>query len=399
MQAATPTDTLRSGSRQAATPIALVRAVLMGFERYGADPAQALRRAQIAPALLHQPQARVTAAQFEQLCGAAMQQLDDEALGWFSRRLPWGSYGMLCRASLGAPNLGVALKRWCRHHRLLVDDIVLQLDEDGRVATLAIEERRDLGALREFCLLTTLRSLHGFACWAVDSRIALHEAAFPIDAPAHAAVYPLLFPGPVRFGAARAGFRFDAHYLGLPLRRDERALSSMLQHALPLTVLQYRRDRLLVQRVRELLHTPCAEALHAAGLASALNVSLRTLHRHLRQQGASVQSLKDEVRCSRAQELLRRTRQPVKQIAHQLGFRSEKSFARSFKQWTGATPSDWRGGGSVIPSDTTSSWGDGRIGTRTAPPAGEEGREIQEVQEVQEGDETAEPRGPRGRNA
>lgn len=338
----TPT---RPRARQAATPVAFVQAVVAGFERYGVDPSQALQQAQIALSLLRRPEARVTAAQFEQLCGTAMQQLDDEALGWFTRRLPWGSYGMLCRASLGAPNLGVALKRWCRHHRLLVDDIVLKLDDDGRVATLGIEERRDLGALREFCLLTSLRYLHGYACWAVDSRIALHEAGFPFDAPPHAAVYPLLFPGPVRFAAPQAGFSFDSHYLELPLRRDERALRTMLQHALPLTVLPYRRDRLLVQRVRELLHEPAAEALRAEGLARALNVSLRTLHRHLRQQGASVQSLKDEVRCARAQELLRRTRQPVKQIAHLLGFRSEKSFARAFRHWTGATPSDWRAAG------------------------------------------------------
>ncbi len=357
-------ETPRPPARQAATPMAFVQAVVRGFERYGADPSDALQRAQIAPSLLRRAEARVTATQFEQLCGAAMQQLDDEALGWFSRRLPWGSYGLLCRASLGAPNLGVALKRWCRHHRLLVDDIVLSLADDGQVATLAIEERRDLGALREFCLLTSLRYLHGYACWAVDSRITLREAAFPVDAPPHAAVYPLLFPGPVRFGVAQAGFSFDAHYLALPLRRDERALRTMLQHALPLTVLQYRRDRLLVQRVRDLLQQPSADALHAEGLARALNVSLRTLHRHLRQQGASVQSLKDEVRCARAQDALRRTQQPVKQIAHLLGFRSEKSFARAFRQWTGATPSDWRAGSPGTRSDTTSAANSGRIGLR-----------------------------------
>jgi hypothetical protein len=42
----------------------------------------------------------------EIMSGAAMQELDDEALGWFSRRLPWGSYGMLCRASITSPDLG-----------------------------------------------------------------------------------------------------------------------------------------------------------------------------------------------------------------------------------------------------------------------------------------------------
>jgi AraC-like DNA-binding protein len=75
-----------------------------------------------------------------------------------------------------------------------------------------------------------------------------------------------------------------------------------------------------------------------------------------------VQSLKDEVRCQRAQELLRRTRQPVKQIAHQLGYRSEKSFARAFRQWTGATPSDWRLAALPILSDTPGLTDSGRIG-------------------------------------
>ena len=338
----TPSRDTRRSTPRAATPIAFVQAVVRGFERHGADPAEALARAQITPALLRQPQARVTAAQFELLCAAAMQQLDDEALGWFSRRLPWGSYGLLCRASLGAANLGVALKRWCRHHRLLVDDITLHFDEGGDMATLRIEEHRDLGPLREFCLLTSLRYLHGYACWAVDSRIALRDVAFPFTAPPHAAVYPLLFPGPLRFGAGEAGFSLDAHYLALPLRRDERALRTMLQHALPLTVLQYRRDRLLVQRVRDLLRAPGGTALHAEAIAGALNVSLRSLHRHLRQEGASVQALKDEARRHLAQDLLRRSRQPVKQVAHQLGFRSEKSFARAFRQWTGSPPSEWR---------------------------------------------------------
>ena len=351
----------RPTSRTAATPMAFVQAVLLGYERHGADPSEALQRAQIAPSMLLRPEARVTAAQFETLCSTAMQQLDDEALGWFSRRLPWGSYGLLCRASLGAPNLGVALKRWCRHHRLLVDDITLELCDDGHRATLTITEHRELGALREFCLLTSLRYVHGYACWAVDSRIVLREVAFPFTAPAHAAVYPLLFPGVPRFGAAQAGFSFDAHYLALPLRRDEASLHSMLQRALLLTVLQYRRDRLLVQRVRERLQDPSAAPPHAEGLARALNVSLRTLHRHLHQEGASVQSLKDEMRSIRAQELLQRTRQPVKQIAHQLGFLSEKSFARAFRLWTGSTPSAWRQATSAHPFDPTNAQASGRM--------------------------------------
>jgi AraC-like DNA-binding protein len=328
----------------AATPMAFVRAMVLGYEKYGLDPSEALRQAQITPAQLRKADARITAAQMETVSAVAMQELDDEALGWFSRKLPWGTYGMLCRASITAPSLGVALKRWCRHHRLLVDDVVPQLAVTGDTARYTVAEHRRLGAMREFCLVTLLRALHGYACWAIDSRIPLTAVEFPFAPPPHQDVYPLLFPGPVYFHAARCGFAFDAEYLAMPLRRDERALRTMLQRALPLTVLQYRRDRLLVQRVRELLRAPGGASHTAAALAGALHMSTRSLHRQLRDEGAALQPLKDEVRRELALERLRRTDRPVKQIALEAGFRNEKSFARAFRQWTGRTPTSFRDG-------------------------------------------------------
>ena len=338
---------LRNSSR-AATPIAFVRAIVQGYERYGVDPAKALAEAQIAPHDLENPQARVTAAQFEALSGFAMQQLDDEALGWFARRLPWGTYGMLCRASLGSPNLGVAIKRWCRHHRLLTQDITLDLAVAGGVATVSITEHRALGDFREFCLVSSLRFLHGYACWAIDSRVSLSEASFPFEAPAHRDAYPLMFGGELNFGAAQASYSFDERYLALPLQRDERALRTMLRRALPLTVLQYRRDRLLGQRVRELLRTRGGEVATADALATLLNLSTRTLHRQLLEEGISLQSLKDEVRHELAADQLCRTDRPIKQVALAVGFRNEKSFSRAFRGWAGVTPGAFRRGAQPV---------------------------------------------------
>jgi AraC-like DNA-binding protein len=335
--------TRRRESATAATPIAFVRAILRAFEKYGESPDAVLRQAQIAPALLKDPTARITAWQLELLSAGAMQQLDDEALGWFSRKLPWGSLGMLCRASLGAPDLGSALRRWFRHHRLLTQDLELALSvaEDG-VATVSLRENRKLGVMREFCLLSYLRYVHGYACWTIDSRIPLLGVGFPFPRPAHGSVYPLLFPGPVAFDAASAHFRFDAKYLALPQRRDEAALRVMLKRALPLTVRQYRRDRLVVQQVRGLLGGGLAHVRDADAIARRLHVSTRTLYRLLRGEGASLQGLKDEVRRERAVHLLCRTRTPVKQVARAVGFASEKAFARAFKAWTGSSPRAYR---------------------------------------------------------
>ena len=327
------------------TPIAFVQAIVQAYERRSSSPADALAQAQIAPSALLDPASRITAWQMERISGIAMQQLDDEALGWFSRRLPWGSYGMLARASLSAPNLGVALKRWCRHHGLIADDITLKLSVTGDTAQLAITEHRDMGNLREFCLVSVLRNILGVACWLIDSRIPLLGAQFPFPLPAHGEVYGVLFSGPTAFNAAPAGIRFDARYLALPLRRDERAMQQMLQRALPLTVLPYRRDRLLVQRVRQTLAAHPAQTHSADTLAALLNVSPRTLHRQLKEEGASLQALKDEVRRARALELLLRTHRPIKQVAEAAGFQNEKSFMRAFRSWTGQSPAQFRRSG------------------------------------------------------
>jgi AraC-like DNA-binding protein len=322
--------------------MAFARAIVRGYSRYGLNPAGALKQAQITPSQLQKSDARITARQMELLSGAAMQELDDEALGAFGRKLPWGSYGMLARASLTAPTLGVALKRWCRHHALLTGDIRLKLATAGAGAAITIEEHAALGAAREFCLVHVLRNIHGLACWYIDSRIPLQAARFPFEAPPHADAYGAMFPCPLAFGAGQAEIRFDASYLALPLRRDEKALQAMLQRALPLTVLQYRRDRLLVQQVRQVLAAQAGRSRNADGVAAQLNISARTLHRQLREEGASLQQLKDEVRAERAKELLYRTARPVKQVAQAAGFRNEKSFIRAFRQWTGFSPGEFR---------------------------------------------------------
>lgn len=328
--------------------MAFALAIVAAYAKYEQSPAPALKLAQITPAQLKQIDARITARQMEVLSGTAMQELDDEALGAFSRRLPWGSYGMLARASISAPTLGVALKRWCRHHALLTRDIALRVTTSGECAAITVEQHQP-GEVGEFGLVHVLRNIHGLACWYVDSRIPLRGARFPFAAPPHQDAYPLMFQGPLHFNAAQAEIRFDARYLALPLRRDEKALQQMLQRALPLTVLQYRRDRLLVQQVRQALAAHPDKTHSAVGAAALLNISARTLHRQLKEEGASLQGLKDEVRCERAKELLNRSDKPVKQVAAAAGFRNEKSFIRAFREWTGVSPGEFRRGVGVKP--------------------------------------------------
>lgn len=82
------------------------------------------------------------------------------------------------------------------------------------------------------------------------------EACFPFTTLSPANACALLLENRLQFNAQQARLRFDAYDLALPLRRHEKALQTMLQRTLPLTVLQYRcdqRDRLLAQQVRQVV--------------------------------------------------------------------------------------------------------------------------------------------------
>lgn len=326
------------------TPMAFIRAMVQAYTQRDLDPSAALRKAQITPSQLKSANARVTALQMEWMSEAAMRELDDEALGWFRRRLPWGSYGMLVRASLTAPTLGVAMQRWCRHHNLLTDDIALSLTTDKHSASITLHEQHDLGSLREFCTVSVLRNALGVASWLTDSRIDLLQTELHFAAPPHHASYRVLFDGPTQFDASMSRICFDAGYLQLPVRRDEAALQRMLQRALLLTVRPYRRDRLLVEKVRQALAEHPQATRNADDLAALLHMSPRTLHRQLQDEGASLQQLKDSVRRERAMHLLLKTKKPIKQIAAEVGFANDKSFMRAFRTWTDQTPDELRRG-------------------------------------------------------
>ena len=186
----------------------------------------------------------------------------------------------------------------------VTEDIVLHLDRRRCAARLWIEERRDLGEMREICCATLLR--YASASPAGD-RLA-HPAArgaLPFAALRHLRRLPGDVPGAgaLSHAARRPGVR-RAAYTALPLRRDERALQAMLQRALPLTVLQYRRDRLFAQRVREALHADNGGSGRCdRGGGGAERCQCARCTASCATRGCSLQQLRDEARRTCATEL------------------------------------------------------------------------------------------------
>ena len=84
-------------------------------------------------------------------------------------------------------------------------------------------------------------------------------------------------------------------------------------------------------------HADADEPSHAA-VATALNLSEKTLQRRLQDENTSYQQMLDEVRRDLAQHYLREGPMSVCEVTFRLGFSDQSSFTRAFRRWTGVTP-------------------------------------------------------------
>ncbi|NPT46960.1 helix-turn-helix domain-containing protein [Paraburkholderia sp. 1N] len=76
-------------------------------------------------------------------------------------------------------------------------------------------------------------------------------------------------------------------------------------------------------------------------LARRLNVSARTIDRHLKSEDLAFRDLSDKVRFERACELLRTPGVTIRQVALKLGFSDTGNFRRAFRRVVGVSPTEY----------------------------------------------------------
>ena len=79
-----------------------------------------------------------------------------------------------------------------------------------------------------------------------------------------------------------------------------------------------------------------------ARVASALEMSVRTLQRHLSVEGSSLREIRDRVCRERASTRLLDPAASISQVASELGYNDLSAFTKAFRRWTGESPSFYR---------------------------------------------------------
>jgi AraC-like DNA-binding protein len=96
------------------------------------------------------------------------------------------------------------------------------------------------------------------------------------------------------------------------------------------------------QRVRQLVLLDPGRSWSAPEIARRLGLSTATLGRRLRDEGASLRRLIEDIRMAEARKLLTETNEPVGMIALRCGYESASRFVSRFRHHHGFTPGESR---------------------------------------------------------
>ncbi len=265
------------------------------------------------------------------------------AFGAGRRLADLGIFGHLI---LSAPDLGRTLEVWARYADMAGEpaQMTSRVDEQAGIWTVRFTAAPVLSpAIARFVIEELVGTFFAFAAEATGADFSKFETAFPF-APIRGVEYSALVPGRIRFDARTAQLSGPASLLTIShCARDDETFAALLARLSSSWTHRgaYRRD--LAARIRDCLIAAPQSPPRIDTVARALGTSTRTLSRDLEKEGTSFGAVLEDYRRVLAFDLLGSGGETsVARAAHLLGYRSENSFRRAFRGWTGVSVGHWR---------------------------------------------------------
>lgn len=308
---------------------------------HGVPFTAALAGAGIDPASLHDPAAEITAGQEAALIAALTAELPDDAGLAAGGRYRLTTYGIWGFALLSSRTIRESHEVGMRFLDLSYALTRISAQECDRELALFFDDLDLPEPVRRFVLLRDTSAAVEIWRGMLGRDVVPARVALRVPPPADPAPYEAAFGVRPVFGAPRSVVAFDADLLDQPL-----------PHAAPLTaasceaqcreLLERRHARHgLSGRVRDVLLRDPRRMPGQEEVAAALHVSVRTLRRHLDEEGTSFRAVVDETREHLAEELLLTAGLSVEEVAERIGYSEASSFVHAFRRWKGLSPGRW----------------------------------------------------------
>lgn len=321
------------------------RALRKQLDALGLDSAALCKQAGLDPQLMDDPNARYPLSATSRLWALAVQVSGDPAIGLrVSRFVSPTTFHALGYALVASGSLREVFERIVRYHPVVSDALKLELSREGERYRFRLLQPPGSPA-------PALEAIDAFAAIYVRTcrnRLGRDYAPLAVylrrPEPVDPTPWHTVFRAPLFFGAEEDRLEFAARDFDSHLddanpelaEHNETVLKRTLAQLQPLT---------WERKVRAAIEAQLPDGEPSAErIAQALHLSVRSLQRHLADEGCRFDALLNDCRQNLALQHLRDPQCSLAEISHLLGFADTSSFNRAFKRWTGMTPGQFRDG-------------------------------------------------------
>ncbi|WP_372764669.1 helix-turn-helix domain-containing protein [Litorivivens sp.] len=259
------------------------------------------------------------------------------------RRMTMSKHGYVGYAAQHSHTLLEAAEKLYRYVTTRIELFDLQRGEHPQRAELFLVPRiSDSDTVRYVslnflvCLETLCRQILGRSASNIPSCITL------TGAPPSTPMPPLPAGSQVVFNSEHYSLSWPRSIMDAQIPARDEDLARLAEARCESDLRRQREQQTVAERVSRQLQQLEGSLPPLEEIAARLNMSMATLKRRLKAEGASYQQLKDDQRLRQASAWLMEGQLTVDQIADRLGYSDASNFAKAFKGWTGQSPSSFR---------------------------------------------------------
>lgn len=282
----------------------------------------------------------LNASQLDTACTNALVFSKDSQLGLkFGSQISIASQGIFGYALMTSATIGDALNLLVRYNRVILPSIGVQLQRHDDQLELWVKAAHLPQDLQRFYTEVLYAAIINSGGILLGRQTAIINLQLAYAMPANLVEYHAIFGTELRFSAQRSAMFFDHASLDSAISTSNPIARDIFKRECDRLISRDASGGMVSERVQQILLQTGSEFPSSAKVAQRLHMSESTLQRHLAREGNRFQSLLDQVRYRLAGEYLQGTNLPVSEIACLLGFSDAANFRRSFRRWSGTTPS------------------------------------------------------------
>lgn len=260
------------------------------------------------------------------------------------QRFPTQANGILGYVMANAPTIRIAVEKCCTYQRVLGDSMGMVCERGPDTTRISIAQWSPWHDTLRYTVDTFMAAILSWSNANAPAPLHPLRVGFRYERPDDVSPYEALFgPAPVAFGSENSFQIYENSALDQPLIGASDGIFAVFEEKVQRLLGDLERGDTWAFRVRQhILEALKGESPNVERIAAELAVSVRKLQQRLSAENTSYSAVLTEARRDLAEEFLAAGEVGNDEIAYLLGYSEVSVFSRSFKKWTGQTPSEFR---------------------------------------------------------